>query len=271
VSVLVVGGTGTVGSRVVAALRARGERVLVGSRRPVDDPDWTRFDWSDPPEVAVDRAFVIAPVGEPDPAPLVRPFLERAGLDRAVLLGSSAVSADDPGFGALYGLLTAHVRVPTILRPSWFLQNFLGDHPVAQGVRRGEIVSATGEGRIGFVAAEDIAAVAAEALTGPERPGELVLTGPEALSYADAAARLTARGRPVVHRSVTPAELAALLVGGGVDPAFAAFLAGLDAAIASGAEDRVTGVVEEVTGRAPRGFAEIVAQSAVHQVGSSAP
>ncbi|MEQ3553921.1 NAD-dependent epimerase/dehydratase family protein [Pseudonocardia nematodicida] len=264
-SVLVVGGTGTVGSRVVAALRERGTPVRVGARRDRGDPDHVRFDWSDPATFdaaldGADRAFLVAPVGDPEPSALVRPLLERAGLERAALLGSSSVEESADGFGALYGLLRAHVRVPTVLRPSWFLQNFTGDHLVADGIRdRGEIVSATGRGRVGFVDAGDIAAVAAHVLLDDvERPGELVLTGPEALSYDDAAELLTAAGRPTVHRSVPPAEFAALVAASGIDPAFAEFLAGLDTAIADGAEDRVTDTVELVTGRRPRGFREVV-------------
>ncbi|WP_221760941.1 hypothetical protein [Kibdelosporangium aridum] len=55
--------------------------------------------------------------------------------------------------------------------------------------------AATGNGRVGFVDAEDIAAVATHALTDERAPNtDLVLTGPEALSYADSVQRIT--GRP---------------------------------------------------------------------------
>ena len=76
----------------------------------------------------------------------------------------------------------------TVLRPSWFMQNFTGDHLVAQGVRDGEIVTATGDGRVAFVDAADIAAVAGRALIDDEpHNAEYILTGPDALSYEDAA------------------------------------------------------------------------------------
>lgn len=264
-TVLVIGGTGTVGSRLVTFPRERGAPVRIASRTDPGDPDWTRFDWHDPathgPALdGVRRAFVLGPLGEVDPRPVVVPFLERAGLERVALLGSSAVGTGEPGPGLLHEPVRDLAGVGTVLRPSWFLQNFLGAHHVAEGVRRGEIVSATGSGRIAFVDAADIAAVAGHVLTDDvERPGDAVLTGPEALSFADAAAILTAAlGRPVVHRAVEGAELTAVHVDGGLDPGFAALLAGLDEAIAAGAEDRVTSTVRDITGREPRTFRDVV-------------
>ncbi|SEO53957.1 hypothetical protein [Amycolatopsis saalfeldensis] len=55
-----------------------------------------------------------------------------------------------------------------VLRPSWFMQTFTGDHLVARTVRDGEIVTATGDARVGFVDATDFAAVAVRALTDAE-------------------------------------------------------------------------------------------------------
>jgi uncharacterized protein YbjT (DUF2867 family) len=122
------------------------------------------------------------------------------------------------------------------------------------------IVTATGEGRVGFVDADDIATVAVHALLDEKRPAaELVLTGPEALSYRRVAQIVgAARGRPVAFEPVTPAELAERLARTYPLP-FAQALAELDALIAAGAEDRVTPDVERVTGRPPRSFEQFAA------------
>jgi uncharacterized protein YbjT (DUF2867 family) len=266
--VLVTGGTGTTGSRVAAALRARDVPVRVASRRPAHGQ--VRFDWADPRTHAealdgVRAVYLVAPVGVADPAPLVAPFLDRArerGVRRVVLLSSSAVAEGTPGLGELHRMVRAAVPEPTVLRPSWFMQNFLGDHPHARSARTdGEIVTATGSGRVAFVDAGDIAAVAAHALADEEpHVGEYVLTGPEALSYAAAAAVLTeVMRRPVRHRAVGVAELTERFVAAGYPPDFAAVLAALDAGIAGGAEDRTTSAVQDVTGRPPRSFREVAA------------
>ncbi|GAA2282215.1 hypothetical protein GCM10010234_19520 [Streptomyces hawaiiensis] len=81
---------------------------------------------------------------------------------------------------------------------------------------------------------------------------DLVITGPEALSYADAAAVLSeVTGRPVTHRRLTREQLRDRLARD-LPPEFAAVLAALEGAIAQGAEDRVTDAVERLTGRPPR-------------------
>ncbi|WP_433273399.1 NmrA family NAD(P)-binding protein [Pseudonocardia xinjiangensis] len=266
--VLVVGATGTTGSRVSAFLRQRRVPVRSATRRP-RAAGHVRFDWASrethaPALRGVSAVYLVAPVGVADPVPLVEPFLEEArrqGVRRVVQLSSSAVPEGMPGLGAVHALVRATMPEWAVLRPSWFMQNFAGDHAVAHGVRSGEIVTATGDGKVAFVDAADIAAVAGFALT-DEAPHntEHVLTGPEALSYADAAAIITRHtGAPVRHRTVAPEEFARHIGAYGVPADFAAVLAALDDGIRGGAEDRVTGTVERITGRSPRSFHDFVA------------
>lgn len=86
---------------------------------------------------------------------------------------------------------------------------------------------------------------------------EHVLTGPQALSYADVAAILTeVTGRTVEHRDVSTARFTDLLEKAGIPREFAEVLAGLDENIRHGSEDRVTDTVKEITGRPPRSFHE---------------
>lgn len=265
--VLVIGSTGTTGARVAAGLAERGVAAKLATRTPRVSGQ-IRFEWLDPgthrPALrGVDAVYLIAPVGVADPVGVVEPLLHEAvgsGVRRIVLLSSSAVTDDTPGLGALPRLVRSVSPEWTVLRPSWFMDNFTGDHPVAHGVRAGEIVTATGSGRVGFVAAEDIAEVAVRALT-DERPHDTdhLITGPQALSYADAAAIITdVTGRPVVHRPVGAPELLERL--SALPREYAAILAALDVAIAAGAEDRVTDTVARVTGRPARDFRTFCAQ-----------
>jgi uncharacterized protein YbjT (DUF2867 family) len=263
--VLVLGATGTTGSRVAAFLAGRGVAVRSATRTPTA-AGHVRFDWADrethaPALRGVSAVYLVAPVAEPDPVPRVEPFLAEAvrqGVRRVVQLSSSAVPEGAPGLGAVHRLVRASTPEWAVLRPSWFMQNFTGEHSLARDARGGEIVTATGEGRVAFVDATDIAAVAGHALV-DEVPHntEHVLTGPEALSYTEAAAIVARRiGRPVRHRAVTAAELAHHLAERGMPPDYAEVLAALDTDIAAGAEDRVTDTVERVTGRPARGFRE---------------
>ena len=108
--------------------------------------------------------YLVAPAGVADPAPVVRPFLEQAasgGVRRVVALSSSAVARGEPLLGEIHTMVVDLFSEPTVLRPSWFMQNFTRDHALAEGIRRSrEVVTATGDGRVGFIDAADIAAVA---------------------------------------------------------------------------------------------------------------
>jgi uncharacterized protein YbjT (DUF2867 family) len=265
--VLVLGATGTTGSRVAEALRKRGVPARLATRSP-RTAGQVRFDWADrethaPALRDVSAVYLVAPVGEIDPVPLVEPFLDEAlrrGVRRVVLLSSSAMPEGVPPLGAVHALVRATMPEWAVLRPSWFMQNFTGEHSAGIGVRAGEIVSATGDARVAFIDADDIAAVAAHALT-DEVPHNTdhVLTGPEAVGYAEAAEIIGKwTGTPVRHRSLSTEDLVAHLTRTGLPAEFAAFLAALDEDIRGGAEDRVTDTVERITGRPPRGFREFV-------------
>ncbi|MFD3919020.1 NAD(P)H-binding protein [Streptomyces sp. NPDC058595] len=268
---LVIGATGTTGSRVVSRLAAGGHRVKAAGRRasPVPGARSVRFDWADPTTFGealsgTDRVYLIPPIGSTEPADVMLPFLDQArtaGVRRAVLLSSSAIPAGGPATGRIHEALPGLFGEWAVLRPSWFMQNFTGDHPHARSIRAdGTVSTATGEGRVGFVDADDIAAVAVHALTDDRAPNtDLVITGPQALSYGDIAAAVTeVTGRAVTHRRLTYARMRDHLAAA-MPAEFAAMLAGLDRSIAGGSEDRTTDTVHRLTGRPPgtfRAFAE---------------
>lgn len=268
-TVLVLGATGNTGSAVVEALRGFPElSVLTATRAPAapTDLEHRRFDWLDPATWdgaldGVDRAYLVAPAGHPDPLAAVEPFIERAvaaGVGRAVLLSSSAVAFGDPGLGGVAAAVRDAFPEWEILRPSWFMQNFVGHHPVADGIRTGgEFVTASGAGRLPFIDARDIGRSAAVLLAAPRSATtEHLLTGPEALSYDEAATIMSkVTGRRVRHRPVEPDTYVEFLVAAGYDPAFAEALAALDAQIRSGEQAVVSDTVERHTGTPPRSFA----------------
>lgn len=206
---------------------------------------------------------LLPPIGSCDPAAVMLPFLRRAratGVRRVVLLSSSAIPAGGPAVGRVHEALPGLFEEWAVLRPSWFMQNMAGQTPHARSIREdGAILTASGEGRVGFVDAEDIAAVAVRALTGGQAPNtDLILTGPQALSHGDVAAVITeVTGRPVVHRHLTFEQLRDRWAAE-IPPEFATMLAEMDRAIADGAEDRTSDAVERLTGRAPGTFRAFV-------------
>jgi uncharacterized protein YbjT (DUF2867 family) len=265
--VLVTGGTGKTGRLVAEQLAQRGLKARVATRRPAS-ADQVRFDWADATtyDAALEGAtsvYLVAPTDRADHLAAMRVFLERAVAHvpgQLVLLSASSLDEGGPMMGEVHAWLHAHAPRWTVLRPSWFMQNFTTQHlPSILG--DGAIYSATGEGRVPFIDAADIAAVAVEALSNPALPpGAHVLTGPEALTYdAVAHAISEAIGRPVRHCRLSTEALIARYVGIGIPHDYAAVLAGMDEAIAGGAEDRTTSEVEQMTGRPATTLANFLA------------
>ena len=265
--VLVTGGTGKTGRLVAHQLVARGVAARIATRHPTS-ADQVRFDWDDGAShgAALDGVgsiYLVAPTDRMEQLPTMRPFLEQAverGMARLVLLSASSLEEGGPMMGQVHAWLHASAPRWTVLRPSWFMQNFITQH-LPSIVTEGCIYSAARDGRVPFIDAADIAAVAVEALVDPTlASGDWVLTGPEALTYDEVALLIAAAtGRPVRHCRLSVDELARRHAGFGIPDHYALTLARMDEAISCGSENRTTTEVQQVTGRAPVTLASFLA------------
>jgi len=265
-TILVTGATGSTGRAIVRLLGERGVSFRAASRA-------SGFDWTDPGtfESALDgvrAVYLLPPPGVGGRLPLLAPFLaaaRQAGVRRLVLLSTSVESV--PGQAEFHQAVLDAAPEYAILRPSWFMQNFVGQHPTARGIReRGEIATATGAGRLGFVHTDDIAAVAVEALLAERAPNrDYLITGPEALSYGDVAKLIDeVAGYPVRFVPLTPEQGRAQWEAFGMTPEVARYAVDLDVKIADGLEDRVAGTVPDLTGHPARSFREFVRANRNH-------
>jgi uncharacterized protein YbjT (DUF2867 family) len=283
-TILVTGATGKTGRRLIPLLVRRGATVRAAGRapaiaRPGVEP--VRFDWADESTYEAARKGVNAiyvVYGDPgvsgDPAERVRALLYGAvedGVGRVVLLSALGVDqapADDPL--RRVELVVESSGIPsTILRPGAFMQNFSEPHRTRldESIReRDEIVMPGGDGVVAWVSAEDIAAVAAAALTesGHEGKGYTVV-GPEPLTMAEVATFISAAaGRPITYLEAGRDEVRAILVGSGMPPDYADLVSEIYVhALTSGAFGILNDVVATVTGRPPVSFAEFAAGAAV--------
>jgi ergot alkaloid biosynthesis protein len=258
--VLVTGGAGKTGRRVAQQLSAAGSEARLASRASPQ-----RFDWSDPDTWAaavagVKAAYLVPPPMAGDVSAVMIAFVQaamEAGVGRFVLLSGSPIAEGGPGAGQTHHWLAENAADWAVLRPSWFMQNFSEGQHLAPIRDEGVIYSATEDGRLPFISADDIAACAVAALTGAEPLNrDFILTGPEPITYDTVARRISeAIGRPVAHRRVSADGLAAWYRANGRPALLAQMLGMMDTLIAGGAEDRVTGCVEKLTGRAPTDFA----------------
>jgi ergot alkaloid biosynthesis protein len=267
--VLVTGGTGKTGRRLVSRLRESGVACRIAARgMHPDDP----FDWTQPGTWArtlegVTAAYLVAPALQQDVAPIMIDFLELAlkrGVSRFVLLSASLLPAGGPAMGQVHLWLEQNAAQWAVLRPSWFMENFSEGHHLRSLREERRIYSATESGRVPFISAEDIAAVAQAALTRETSFNlDFVLTGGEPISYDEVARSIGgAIGRAVSHHRISADELAARHRSLGLPTLHAQTLAAMDAAIAAGAEDRITHCVQQLTGHHPAKFEEFAAATA---------
>lgn len=272
VEVLVTGGTGKTGRRVVARLRDRGVRTREASRSGE-----IRFDWADrttwPAALeGVTAAYIVPLDTSPSPTPALVEQAVASGVERLVLL--SARGVDVPGyFGTSYTGEGPHmdgeaaVRASglawTILRPGWFAQNF-SEGVFLEGVTGGELALPVGDGAAAFVDADDIAAVAVAALTEDGHKGEVYeLSGPRALGFDDVLDEIAgATGRRASYVGVDDSAFMAGLVAQGMPEAEAALWTEALTPIRTGREAHVADGVRRALGRAPRDFADFVRDAA---------
>ena len=268
--VLVLGSTGKTGRRLVPLLRDRGVAV-----RPAGRTTGVRFDWDDESTwaPAVDGAGAVYVVDRQDgPGPwnaetVLARFYECAaghGVRRAVVLQArpgGLVGGKDlhAGEAAVYrsGLEW------TILRPSWFNQNF-DEGVLRDGILAGELPLPAGTGAEAFVDLADVVEVAALALTEEGHAGRIYdLSGLRALTFDEAVGIIGAAiGREVSYVPVSQEDYESALVGFGLPADYAHFLGELVGRIRQGSSGGVTGTVEQVTRHRPVAFEDFVKEAA---------
>lgn len=250
---LILGGTGKTGRRV--AQRIRNARIASRAQG---------FDLGDPASWALD-GVTAAYLVEPDlrAGPRLPRFVAEAvaaGARRLVLLSAPrAGEAGHPLHAAEQAVRESGVGW-TILHPNWFAQNF-SEGPWAHGIRDGVLTLPAGEGRAPFVDAEDIAEVAAAALTTDHHHGRVYeLTGPRAVGFGEAVELIArAAGRRIRYVDVQPEAFVRRQISHGVPPEVARLLTGLLADLRDSRGADVEDGVERALGRPARAFEDFVA------------
>ncbi len=267
----VTGATGRVGYHLMEALADAHADVTAmvrvqakGADLP-GTPQHVVATFDDPPTAEVlrgfDQVFLLSPAIEEQAE------LETVFIDALVAAGHGPhvvkVAADgfgDPGCDVRFMLshrqVAAHLDATglpaTYLAPALYMEDLL---TFAGRMRESAEISApAGHGRVGFVAATDVAAVAARVLTSPGHEDVVyTLTGPEALRFKDVAGRISAVfAREVDYADQPPDAARQQLLAAGVSAWQAEGNLELFDWIRQGGADTVTPTVREVTGADPR-------------------
>jgi uncharacterized protein YbjT (DUF2867 family) len=285
VVILVIGGRSKIGSALLGELATRGQqaRAFVRAGEPTDgSPAAGEIVTGDLAEEAslvtamagVEKVFLLSSP-HPDAVSWHHNAIDAARrTDVQLLVRSSILGADRQSPAQFVNAHTTSDRyledsgLPfVIVRPNLFLQN-IPESTIPSIDASGAFYVDAGQARISMVDTRDVAAVAAVALTEPGHEGAYYdVTGPEALSYADVAAKLTT----AMHRQISyfPAPDDAVrqaLSGAGLNDWFVDALIGLYQDYRRSGTDgyaaRVTDTVARLTGRPARSLDDLLRETA---------
>ena len=276
--ILVTGGTGLIGSEVLRLLSEAGVSARALVRNPqkaktITGITWVTGDLAKPETLpkafqGIRTLFLVTSITE-DMVAVQNNGITAAhagGVNHIVKLsafGASDHSNAPIGRWQVEKELQALGLAWTILRPHHFMQNLLAQAEYV--IKEGAISSPSGDGKIPYVDARDVAAVAFVTLTQLGHAGKkYVLTGSEAISYRQAAEIIGAViGKKLRFVDESPEDARARRVREGVPPAV------IESILAIGAYQRaggktvtITNTVADLTGRPPRTVAEFVQEHA---------
>jgi NAD(P)H dehydrogenase (quinone) len=252
-TIAITAATGQLGRLVVQSLRNRAPStdVIALVRTPskatdlgveVREADHDRPETLDRSLVGVDTLLLISGTEVGKRVAQHRNVIEAATRARVKrIVYTSVLHADvspldvAPDHRATEAALKAPGVAYTILRNSWYLENYRGSIPGA--LAGGALLGSADGARVSSAMRADYAEGAAVVLTSDGHEGKTYeLAGDEAFTYDDLAAEISRQaGRTIPYRDLPPAEYAAILESFGLPHGLARAIVGWDVAAAQGA------------------------------------
>ena len=281
-AILLLGGTGKTSIRLAHFLQCDNIPFLLASRRgssaaPIGMPA-TKFDWLEKTtwenpfkyqfvnKASISAVYLMEPLVS-EPWKPMNEFIDFAhkehGVSRFVLVAGSSAELGQPGMGMVWQHLVNTKVDYCVLRPSWFMENLSEEFPRILIRDQSKIYTACGDGRIPFISAIDIAAVAFRALTDEKSHNcDHRVLGPELLTYDQVAEKLSAvLGRKIEHVKLTGEQRYKTLVDAGLSEYLARFLTNIETATSTGFETRMNDEVMKVTNRPPRNLEQFAQEN----------
>ena len=279
--ILIIGGRSKVGAALIGELLGRGQQVraLVRAGQPAGGlpaaAESVTGDLADEGSLVtamagIEKVFLLSSP-HPDAVSWHRNAIDAARRTQVQLLARSSILGADRESPAEF--ISAHTicdryledsGLPcVIVRPNLFLQN-VPESTIPSIGASGTFYADAGEALISMVDTRDVAAVAALALTEPGHAGaHYDVTGPEALSYTDVAAKLTSvMGRRISYVGASDDAVRQALLDAGLTKWFASALIGLyqdyRRSGTGGYAAQVTGTVQRLTGRPARSLDDLL-------------
>ena len=204
---LVLGGSGKTGRRIVQRLKSRGVPTRVASRSSNPSFDWNKPEGWDAVLDGVTSVYIsYSPdLAIPGATDSIQQLVDKAveqGVTRLVLLSGRGEEEAQ----ACEKIVQAADVEWTVVRSSWFMQNF-SEGEFLQLVLGGTIALPAADVPEPFIDVNDIADVAVAALTEPGHAYEIYeVTGPRLLTFTELAAEISKAAKRQVQFVQIPAD-----------------------------------------------------------------
>ncbi|MEM6630650.1 MAG: NmrA family NAD(P)-binding protein [Bacteroidota bacterium] len=264
-NILVIGGTGKTGRKVVEGLRRENQRVRIGARS--QEP---AFDWNYPESwpnalAGIDTMYIVyypdlAVPGAYEAIQGLTEAAKKAGVEKAVLLSGKGEKEAE----RCERVVANSGLEYTLVRASWFSQNF-SESFLLDPILAGHVALPMPLAKIPFVDTGDIAEVVVKALLDEAHNGKTYeLTGPRALTFEEVVREIAvATGRDIQYQAVSLEAYNSMMKSAGVPEDYIWLFDYLFREVLSKEENHVvTADIEKVLGRKATDFSEYVQNTA---------
>lgn len=185
-NILIIGGTGKTGRRIVDQLKSKGFEPRIGSRSSSPSFDWSNKDSWVPSLEGIERLYIsyypdLAVPGAKDAIRSLTYLAKEMGVKKIVLLSGKGEAEAE----ACEQIVMQSGVDYTIVRASWFNQNW-SESFFLDSILSNEVALPMSDVLIPFVDANDIAEVATKVLLDDAYNGQIVeVTGPELITFKD--------------------------------------------------------------------------------------
>ena len=268
---LVLGGSGKTGRKIIQRLKSRGVPTRVASRSSTPSFDWNKpEDWDAVLDGVTSAYISYSPdLAIPGATESIQQFIDKAvehGVRRLVLLSGRGEEEAQ----ACEKIVQAADVEWTVVRSSWFMQNF-SEGEFLQLVLGGTIALPAADVPEPFIDVNDIADVAVAALTEPGHAYEIYeVTGPRLLTFTDLATEISrAAGRDVEFVQIPAEAFAQGIAESGIPEDIAWLLNYLFDSVLDGRNAYVADGVQRALGRAASDFSAFAKRIAARGVWQS--